>query len=84
MEWKKGKNVVMLLPVRGTDTKIFHEYVIGNAEIRFIKGRLVFDNANGNKGKYPAPFPTMLLIFRKTEEGIPPKPKDLGILPTII
>ena len=63
-EWKKVKDVVMLFPVRGTDTKIFHEYVIGNAEIRFIKGRLVFDYANGDKGKYPAPFPTMLLIFK--------------------
>jgi site-specific DNA-methyltransferase (adenine-specific) len=63
-EWVKGKNIVMLLPVRGTDTKIFHEFVIGNAEIRFVKGRLVFDNVKGEKGKYPAPFPTMLIIFK--------------------
>jgi hypothetical protein len=34
-EWMKGKTVVMLLPVRGTDTKIFHKYVIDKAEIRF-------------------------------------------------
>jgi hypothetical protein len=33
-----------------------------------LKGRLIFDYSNGNKGKYPAPFPTMLLIFRKEKE----------------
>src|SRR2546427_13192322 len=38
-EWKKGKTVVMLLPAR-TDTKWFHTWILGQAEIRFIKGRL--------------------------------------------
>jgi len=63
-EWNKGKTVVILLPVKGTDTKVFHEYVYGKAEIRFIKGRLTFEDKNGIKSKFPAPFPTMLLIFR--------------------
>lgn len=31
--------VVMLVPAR-TDTKRFHEYIYGNAEIRVIKGRV--------------------------------------------
>lgn len=60
---KQYKNtVVMLLPAR-TDTKAFHEYIYGKAEIRFIKGRLKFGD-----GKNSAPFPSMLVIFRNTEE----------------
>ncbi|TGJ99817.1 adenine methyltransferase [Leptospira langatensis] len=51
--------VVCLLPSR-TDTKWFHDYVLGNAEIRFIKGRLKFGSATEN-----APFPCLLAIFRK-------------------
>ena len=31
----------MLIPAR-TDTKAFHEYIYGKAEIRFLKGRLHF------------------------------------------
>lgn len=50
--------VVMLLPAR-TDTKWFHDYVLPNAEIRFIKGRLKFGGA-----KASAPFPSMVAIFR--------------------
>ena len=50
--------VVMLLPAR-TDTKWFHEYIYGKAEIRFIKGRLHF-----NESKEGAPFPSMIVIFR--------------------
>ena len=36
--------VVMLIPSR-TDTKWFHNYIYGIAEIRFIKGRLKFGNS---------------------------------------
>lgn len=53
-----GATVVMLLPAR-TDTKWFHEYIYGKAEIRFIKGRLKFGNS-----KNSAPFPSMVAIFR--------------------
>lgn len=49
---------VMLLPAR-TDTRWFHEYIYQKAEIRFIKGRLKFGGA-----KNPAPFPSMVVIFR--------------------
>jgi len=49
---------ILLLPAR-TDTKWFHEYIYNKAEIRFIKGRLKFEGT-----KYPAPFPSMLVIFR--------------------
>lgn len=54
--------VVMLLPAR-TDTKWFHDYILPNAEIRFIKGRLKF---GGNKNS--APFPSMVCIFRNEVE----------------
>ena len=34
------------------------EYIYGRAEIRFLKGRLKFGNA-----QYNAPFPSMIVIF---------------------
>lgn len=58
-EFKKGKLCVMLLPSR-TDTKAFHTYIYKQPgiEIRFIKGRLCFDD------KSPAPFPSMIIIMK--------------------
>ena len=50
--------VVMLIPAR-TDTKWFHNYIYGKAEIRFIKGRLKFGGC-----KNAAPFPSMVVIFK--------------------
>ena len=49
---------VMLIPAR-TDTKAFHKYIYGKAEIRFLKGRLKFAGA-----KNAAPFPSMVVIYR--------------------
>ena len=49
--------VVMLLPAR-TDTRWFHEIVLPNADIEFIKGRLKFGNS-----KAGAPFPSMIVRF---------------------
>ena len=40
-----GKLCVMLLPV-STSTKIFHGVIYGNAEIRFLKGRVKFEGIN--------------------------------------
>ena len=58
-ETKKDNTiVVMLLPSR-TDTKYFHDYIYGRSEIRFVKGRLRFNDSNVN-----APFPSMIVIFR--------------------
>ena len=54
---KNGATVVMLLPAR-TDTRWFHDYIWGYAEIRFIKGRIKFGNAVN-----PAPFPSMIVVF---------------------
>ena len=53
--------VVCLLPAR-TDTKWFHDYIYGKAEIRFIRGRLKFGGS-----KNSAPFPSMIVIFRKEQ-----------------
>lgn len=50
---------VCLLPAR-TDTAWFHDYIYGKAEIRFIRGRLKFGNS-----KNSAPFPSMIVIFRR-------------------
>ena len=54
----EGATVVMLLPAR-TDTKWFHNYVYGKAEIRFVAGRLKFGGSKNN-----ATFPSMVVIFR--------------------
>lgn len=53
---------VMLIPAR-TDTKAFHEYIYGKAEIRFVKGRLHFVKQNGENTD-SAPFPSMVVIFK--------------------
>ena len=54
----EGGYRVALLPAR-TDTRWFHDYVYGKAEIRFIKGRLKFGDS-----KNSAPFPSMVAIWR--------------------
>ncbi len=65
-ESKKRKLCVMLLPV-STSTKIFHEIIYPNAEIRFVKGRIAFEGVNtfGVKvGKGSAPMhDSMIVIF---------------------
>jgi len=53
-----GGVAVMLIPAR-TDTKAFHEFIYGKAEVRFIRGRLHFGGS-----KHGAPFPSMVVIFR--------------------
>lgn len=58
---KPNTLVVMLLPAR-TDTAYFHDYIYHKAEIRFIRGRLHF-----NESKNSAPFPSMVVIFREKE-----------------
>lgn len=54
--------VVLLIPAR-TDTQYFHNYIYKKAtEIRFIKGRLKFGDS-----KNSAPFPSMVVIFKRGE-----------------
>ncbi|MGL5188491.1 MAG: DNA N-6-adenine-methyltransferase [Cetobacterium sp.] len=59
---KFGTTIVCLIPAR-PDTKVWHEIIFPNAEVRFIKGRLKFGD-----GKSPAPFPSALVIFSKNAE----------------
>jgi len=62
-EWKKGKCVVMLINAI-TDTKAFHQYIYGQAELRFIKGRVKFINIENPDKQQPSPKPSMIVIFR--------------------
>lgn len=69
-EKDKAEVIVMLIPAR-TDTRYFHDYILGKAIIRFIKGRLKFvdmDYKGEEKDRKmsPAPFPSMLVIFNRS------------------
>ena len=55
---KHGITVVMLIPAR-TDTSYFHDYIYGKSEIRFIRGRLKFNDC-----KQSAPFPSMVVVYK--------------------
>jgi hypothetical protein len=81
-EWLKrgleAQVAVFLIPAR-TDTRWFHEIVMPNAkEIRFLKGRLKFGNAENS-----APFPSMVVVFENgkfqpaTSTGNAPHGTDL-------
>ncbi|MBL8049621.1 MAG: hypothetical protein JNM46_00225 [Anaerolineales bacterium] len=56
-EHLKGKTVVFLIPSR-TDTRWWHNFILKADDIRFIKGRLKFDDQ-----KNSAPFPSVIVIF---------------------
>ncbi len=55
---RRGATVVALLPAR-TDTRWFHEHIKDAAEIRFIRGRLYFNDSDGR-----APFPNMVVVWK--------------------
>lgn len=54
---KPGTTVVLLVPAR-TDTRWFHDHLYGNAELRFVRGRLKFGGAENS-----APFPSMVAVL---------------------
>jgi site-specific DNA-methyltransferase (adenine-specific) len=56
---RSGAGSVFLIPSR-TDTRWWHDYVMTADEIRFIKGRLKFDDQ-----KHPAPFPSAIVVFKR-------------------
>lgn len=67
-ESKKGKLCIMLLPV-STSTKIFHEIIYPNAEIRFLKGRVKFIGINSKGEKVTnkcGMHDSMIVIFKPT------------------
>lgn len=63
--------VVMLIPAR-TDTRAWHDHIFGNAEIRFVKGRLKFGGGKQTHRSRPqslsgvkdAPFASAVVIYR--------------------
>jgi phage N-6-adenine-methyltransferase len=57
---QEGATVVCLVPAR-TDTVWWHEYAM-KSEIRLIKGRLKFGDADNS-----APFPSAIVVFRPRE-----------------
>jgi phage N-6-adenine-methyltransferase len=59
---RRARLVVALLPVR-TDTRWFHDLVLGKAELRFVKGRIKWIGWQGTP--IPAPKdPSMFAIYR--------------------
>ena len=58
----KGVTTIALLPAR-TDTSWFHNYIYKKHEVRFLKGRIKFVDASSS-----APFPSMIVIFKKRKQ----------------
>ena len=63
-EESKYAKIVCVIPSR-TDTAYWHDYVM-KGEIRFIRGRLYFNRANGETGR--APFPSAIVVFYKNDD----------------
>lgn len=53
----KGKTIVMLLK-GDSSTAWFHDWILGKAEIRYVRGRIHFNGAK------PAPFCSIVVIYR--------------------
>ena len=56
---RESEIAVYLLPAR-TDTKWWHELAMQADEIRFVKGRLTFGDADQG-----APFPSVILVYKR-------------------
>jgi phage N-6-adenine-methyltransferase len=57
---ENNSTVVFLIPSR-TDTRWWHDFCMKADEIRFIKGRLKFDDQENS-----APFPSCIVIFKSS------------------
>lgn len=75
-EAQNGSTVVMLIPAR-TDTTYWHDYVMKAAEIRLLRGRLVFGSGDARAN---APFPSALIVFRPGEHVPSVSSADRGTL----
>ena len=65
----RGAVVVCLIPAR-TDTNYWHKFIFNKAEVRFLKGRIKFQNRllpswkkDGTHKTSSAPFPSAIVIF---------------------
>lgn len=63
-EYKKYNVDALILIFAKTDTKWWHSFVEGKAEVHFIKGRIKFYK-NGFETKNSAPYPSCWIIYRK-------------------
>ena len=70
-ESERAELIVMLIPAR-TDTHYFHDYLLGRAELHFLRGRLRFTLEDGTCG--PAPFPSMLAVYHRDANANTLKP----------
>jgi site-specific DNA-methyltransferase (adenine-specific) len=61
---RAGALVVLLAHAR-TDTRWFHGWVYGKAELRFVKGRLRFGD-----GAQSAPFPSLVAVYRPRRAAV--------------
>ena len=61
-ESRKGALVVALVPAR-TDTRWWHDWVSGKADVVFLRGRLRYTNERGDE-QSSAPFPSALVVYR--------------------
>jgi hypothetical protein len=59
---ENNSTVVFLIPSR-TDTRWWHDYCMKANEIRFIKGRLKFDEHVNS-----APFPSAIVVFKSNRK----------------
>lgn len=59
-ESRAGRCLVVGLLAARTDTRYFHDYIYRKTKIRFIKGRVKFMGA-----KWPAPFPSIIVIWKR-------------------
>lgn len=55
----------LILVYAKTDTRWWHEYVQGKAEVHFIQGRIKFNDYYGKPTPHPAPYPSCWVIYRK-------------------
>lgn len=65
-EAQEDVTVVLLIPAR-TDTSYFHDCILDKAELRFLRGRLRFEDEQGAY-KWSAPFPSMVVVYNGKEE----------------
>ena len=63
---KFNVNGIAVLAAR-TDTKAWHDYILGqaNCEVIFVQGRVKYLMPDGNPSINPSPFPSALVVWRK-------------------
>lgn len=64
---KPGTTVVLFAPAK-TDAAYFHDHILGRCELRFLKGRIVLTDENGNGSGRPA-CGSLLAIYRGAAEA---------------